>query len=189
MNKLSMLLLATTCLTAISAAPAAAVPEVELNDTLATAQALPAGTTQVTGSLPFNGSGETPLDFFRLSDLQPGQNFVVTLNITSQNPLLDPGSTMSALTSTGTEIDVETVLNQGDQVTGVIPGNGILVLRLFGQTISVQESAPFIYALNIDAPRGPLAVPEPSVLSLLGAGATGLAAGAIRRLQRKRTER
>jgi hypothetical protein len=176
MNRLSKLLLATTCLTAVNAAPAAAVSEVEPNNTLATAQILPLGTTQITGTLV--ECCVNFFDFYSLAGLQPSGSFVVTLDITAPASVNEAG--MFALTSGGGLIDSDALVD-GNQLTGTIPGNGILVLRVDGATNPLSE-AVLGYTLDINAPRA--AVPEPSVLSLLASGAAGLAT--LRGLWRKR---
>ena len=182
MNKLSKLLLATTCLTAVSAGPAAAVSEIEPNNSFGAAQVVPLGTTQITGTLDSNFATNF-FDFFRLDGLQPGGTFTVTLSVLT--PAVEVGEQfMGALNTSQTLLD-GSGLNDGDQLTGTIPGNGTIILEIEGFTDVEQV---FSYALNISAPRV-AGVPEPSVLSLLGAGAAGLGVGAIRGLWRKRPKR
>jgi hypothetical protein len=173
MNRLSRLLLASTCLTAVSAAPAAAVPELEPNNSLATAQVLPAGTTQVTGTLFFPGDTD---DLFRLDGLPPG-TFTITLDITDPVSLSESG--MQVRTSSNGFV-AQNFLVDGSQLTGSIPGDGTLVLSVFA---TVQGPDSFGYTLDIAVPRA-AAVPQPSVLGLLAAGAAGLALGGWRRKPR-----
>ena len=181
MNKLAKLLLATTCLTAVSAASAAAVSEVEPNNSLGAAQVLPLGTTQITGTLVSDFINNFS-DFFRLEGLLPGGSFTVTLDANPGIPVGESG--MFALSSTGTILDSEFLIQDGDTLTGTVPSNGILVLQIEGATTNTEIVYP--YTLDISAPRV-AAVPEPSVLSLLAAGAAGL--GAVRGLWRKRPKR
>ena len=177
MNKLSKLLLTTSCLTALTAAPAAAVPETEPNNTLGAANNLAVGTTVITGGMTFPSDS----DFFRLTGLQPAAAF----DVTGTFSFLCAGCSASLLAqnSAGAVIDAEGPFLPGGpavHVTGTIPDNGILILNA---AASVSEGN-ISYRLDVAAPLQQ--VPEPSVLSLLASGAAAIGLGALRGLGRTR---
>jgi hypothetical protein len=182
MNKLTRMLLATTCLTALASAPAAAltVNEVETNDSLATANVLPLGTTEVLAlaEVPFS-------DFFKLSGLEPGETFTATIDRLS-DPITGGfffNSQFTANASGGALIDSEPVGNgpQIATVTGAIPADGMLVFSSIG---NISEGGPMGYHITITAPLA-VAVPQPHAFALLGAGVAGLA-GLTALVRRKR---
>jgi len=178
MNRLSKLLLASTCLTAINIAPAraAAVSETEPNNTLEKANLMPIGTTQIAGEIPNGAVGDSDTDFFKLSGLLAGAAFSV--KGTGAGDGFEVG--FLAEDSSGTQIPgTASGFFGSSPVTGTIPSNGILILKVEG---SAFES-PFEYALDVSAPLA-AAVPEPSSLGLLASGVAGL--GALRALWKRR---
>lgn len=186
MNKLTQMLLASTCLTVLTSGSAGAVPtnEVEPNDTLATANAVPLGTTEILAT-----AERSTIDFFSLSGLDPGETFTAIIARQSVD-ILDGfffETQFTARDSGGAAIVTETLGDpsagfvQTATVTGAIPPNGILVLNTAGTVI---EGGPVGYNITITAPLA-VAVPQSHTLGLLGAGLAALA-GLAARTRRKR---
>jgi PEP-CTERM motif len=180
MNKLTQMLLASTCLTAVTTSPAAALSftEVEPNNTLATANAAPLGTTEIVATAEQPSTSPFAfIDFFKLSGLQPGGSFSATV----ERQTAPPGgfffnSQFIAADSGGTTVDSEPLavspnFLQTATVSGTIPLNGMLVLETTG---GISEGGPMGYHITITAPLA-AAVPEPSTLGLLASGLAGLA--------------
>jgi PEP-CTERM motif len=184
MNKLTKVLLASTCLTALNSTSALATYiEVEPNDTLATADPVPIAETEVTGI----AEGQFT-DYYRWTGLDPNGTFSASIT------RVDGGgggfffsSLFSALSSAGAGINSANLgccfggsNPQQATVMGDIPDNGLLVLSTSG---SLSEGGPVNYHITLTAPLAQ-AVPEPGTLGLLASGLLGLAGlGALKRKQ------
>lgn len=177
MNKLTRMLLASTCLTALASGPAAALTsnEVEPNDSLATANVLPLGTTEIVAT----AESFPVTDFFKLNGLVPGDTFTAIIErqgVGGAGFFFETQFTASA--SGGAFIDSELLGDpnccgfvQTATVTGAIPANGMLVFSTVG---SVIEGGPMSYHITITAPLA-VAAPQAHTFGLLGAGLAGLA--------------
>ena len=182
MNKLTKVLLASTCLTALNSTSALATYiEVEPNDTLATADQVPVAETDVTGIAEFQFT-----DYYRWTGLDPNGTFsafITRVDTVGGGFFFD--SHFSALSSAGAAINSANfgfsfgVPNpQQATVMGDIPDNGLLVLSANG---TLTEGGPVTYHITLTAPLA-RAVPEPGTFGLLASGLLGLAGlGALKR--------
>jgi len=137
--------------------------------------ALPVGTDVVTGKIGDLSSFD-PDDFFSFSGLQPGAGFSINADQTSG---FAPASG-SVSTSGGTQLDFGFL---DEILTGTVPNDGILVVRLSVTGPSGEGDRG--YTVTLDAPLA-ASVSGPSALSLTGLGAAIAGAFTWRRRKRAR---
>jgi hypothetical protein len=162
LKKIARHLLATTCLTAAAAgmAQASTVNEsTDFSNLFATADALPAGTDLVNGTL----GGPDGNDFFKFTGLLGGSVFNLTASATSA-PFF-PGILLfdSAQNQIGTEQFFQLGENAG--ASNVVPLDGILVVQVTG------NEGTGSYSVSLDA--GTAATPEPATVTGVGLGLAG----------------
>ena len=174
LKKLAFRLLSTTCLT-VAGSVAAQAGSIFLTEgaqkTFATLAVLPAGTTQVSGTV--NSIDGPNGDFFEFVGL-PGNASFGSIHLT----ILAPGNQISAFYFTdagGSPFGSNLNFNGTLQPSGTIPADGNLVIE-----IQPASEAGIPYAVTIDA-----STPEPATLSAIGLGLAGIGALGLRRRNRK----
>ena len=147
----------------------------DFGDTFATAEVLPDGTCDVEGALDPTSDADLD-DYLKFNALPAGNPFTLDFTLTNIPDGLDI-QTYRVLTmdSAETELALSTGMADDefsftDQITGIIPADGMLFVRLEAEG---EGPAPFSLQLS--------AVPEPGSLSLLGIAAAAAMGTARRR--------
>ena len=163
-----MKLLTAVFLAAVLAASARASGVTEgadFSNTFAGANLMPAGTTQVNGTVSPDSGGDT--DFFKFANLQPGSTYLFAVSLTFGVPsygVLDSGSNF-----------LNGPIAYSDSMSGIVPGDGVLV-------VEVQATSNWgYYTVDANLQEGS-AIPEPATLAVAG---LALAALSLRRKRRR----
>ncbi len=161
-KKMARKLLTTTCLTAAAtgAAHASAFTETtDFGNTFLTNTLLPVGTDRVIGSL--NNEG---VDFFKITGLLGGSNYTLTGSYVGSQYLTVYDSA---------EVILNAQANRPASVSGIVPGDGMLVIR------TANEEGGQSYDLTLTATTN-TTTPEPATF-----GGVGLALASVLALRSK----
>jgi PEP-CTERM motif len=180
LRRLTTRLLSTTCLTVVGGVAAfggsIAIPPLTFESY--PGDVLPAGTTQVTGTVngDFSGTG----DFFELTGLPGGASFSsinLAISDTTANPM--NAELFSDMPSAETVLVAETSIsgNSTFDPTGTIPTDGNLFVNILPTN---QDESPSSYSVTLTA----TGTPEPASLATIGLGLAGLGALALRRTKK-----